>query len=92
MTEKTITMPTQVFDALKATLNELGNCDYRSSLEWFVNVGNPGQGRQVLRALNLVEAWSNNPTITPDDIRDSFKASDQQWVVLTEECKEGSLA
>ena len=81
------TMPKQVFDALKVILNELGDCDYRSSLEWHVNVGDPGEGRQVLRALDLVEAWSNNPVMTPDDIRDSFKASDQQWEELTKECK-----
>jgi hypothetical protein len=80
-------MPKQVFDALKTILNELGNCDFRSSLEWFVNVGNPGQGRQLLRALDLVEAWSNNPVMTPDDIRDSFKASDQQWEELTKQSK-----
>ena len=78
------TMPKQVFDALKVILNELGDCDYRRSLDFF---GDPGEGRQVLRALDLVEAWSTNHAMTPDDIRDSFAASDQRWEELTKECK-----
>ena len=89
MTEHT--MPKQVFDALKVVLNELGDCDYRSSLEWHVNV-DPGEGRQVLRALDLVEAWSTNHAMTPDDIRDSFAASDQRWEQLIKDCTEPSKA
>jgi hypothetical protein len=69
-------MPKQVFDALKVILDEFGNNDLEPRLEWFADLE---QGRQLLRAFNLVEDWHNEPSMTPDDIRDSLEYSDQQW-------------
>jgi hypothetical protein len=75
------TMSTQVFDALKVILDEFGNCDLGPRLDHFSNGDDSEQerGRQLHCAFSLVRAWSNDPTMTPDDIRDSLEASDEWW-------------
>jgi hypothetical protein len=74
-------MPKQVFDALKVVLSEFGDNDMGPRLDHFSNGDDSEQerGRQLLRAFDLVEAWSNDPTMTPDDIRDSLEGSDNWW-------------
>jgi hypothetical protein len=69
-------MPKQVYDALKVILDEFGENDLEPRLDWFA-----GQdfGRQLLRAFNLVQAWSSNPALTADDIRDCLKEADDDW-------------
>jgi hypothetical protein len=77
------TMPKQVFDALKVILDEFGNCDLCPRLDYYAGEcpddGADEQGRQLLRAFNLVSAWHYSPTMGPDDIRDSLEDSDSWW-------------
>ena len=42
-------------------------------------------GHQLTRASRLVAAWYDNPTMSPDDIRNSLEGSDQQWKERTKQ-------
>jgi hypothetical protein len=81
MTE-TIAMPKQVFHALKVVLDEV-NRDIEDALDFWAKECGPETkeyGHQLTRALRLVVAWYDYPTMmTPDDIRDSLEESDRQW-------------
>jgi len=77
----TTTMPKQVFDALRVILDEFGDNDLIPRLEHFA-AEEPEEGRQLLRAFNLVEAWSKcygKRILAPDDIRDCLEESDDEW-------------
>jgi hypothetical protein len=82
-------MPKQVFDALKVILDEFGNCDLDPRLAYFAyeHDHDPEEGRelgrQLLRSFSLVRAWSEKPTMTPDDIRNSLEQSERHWGAWT---------
>jgi hypothetical protein len=81
MTEKTITMPEQVYDALKVILDELAEADLWPRLDHFAkgDAREREQGRQLLRAFVLVQEWHYDPAMTPDDIYMSLERSDDDW-------------
>jgi hypothetical protein len=72
----------QVFDALDTVLGEFGECDLRPRLRYLAEDNDPEllkQGRELLRAFDLLQAWSNKHALTPDDVRKSFEQSDLDW-------------
>jgi hypothetical protein len=87
-----IEMPKAVHDALVRILNEFGDCDLHPRLEYFMSesmgckvedIGEYQQrGRDLLRAFNLVEQWSElygKEEMTPEEIAESIKDSDEHW-------------
>jgi hypothetical protein len=72
----------QIFDALDTVLGEFGECDLRPRLRYLAEDNDPEllkQGRELLRAFDLLQAWSNKHALTPDDVRKSFEQSDLDW-------------
>ena len=81
MTEKTITMPEQVYDALKVILDEFVAADLGPRLRHLSDGGASEleRGRRLLRAFDLAEAWHYDPNLTPDDIRVCLAQADDMW-------------
>jgi hypothetical protein len=74
-------LPEQVFDALKIVLKTFDSCGLAIQLDCFAysDPGDREQGRQLLRAFNLVGDWCSCPNLDPGAIRDCLTYSDHQW-------------
>jgi hypothetical protein len=72
-------MPAEVVTALKIVLDHCSkDCFARGELDSLARL-NREHGRNLLRALSLVEDWCVRPDMGPDAIRDSLAQSDRWW-------------
>jgi hypothetical protein len=78
-----ITMPRQVFDALKTILFDIVVDEWlESRVGHFAGSDerdHRGYSRYLMCAGVLVEEWCNQPTMTPDDIRDCLEQANRDW-------------
>jgi hypothetical protein len=93
MTE-TITMPKDVFYAIKVILDEFGGSALGPRLSRLAHGGRSKQeaGYLLLRAFDLVEAWCYDPAMTPDDIRMTLAQSGAIWNEWLEDAGQGKAA